>query len=151
MQKSDWFKLSRLKWTVVPCLWRILVSALSVTLRTAGMNVFTLVIQMGCGEGEPLELEYSKTSQWRKEMLRSLEMTWGIFCSYSDLCVHAELLSCFPVKAFKKFVIYYIYIFYCALFPLREIWAALPGYGYNSCTSSTTQSYKCMLGLFVLP
>ena len=42
-------------------------------------------------------------------------------------------------------------VLYVLYRPFREMRVALPGYGYSSRKSSATQSYRCMLGLFVFP
>ena len=44
-----------------------------------------------------------------------------------------------------------LFFFITLYYSFREIRAALPRQEYSSRKSSATQSYKCMLGLFVFP
>ena len=64
------------------------------------------------------------------------------------MVIHLFILLKKVFHIFKN--IHYIYFLHFTNH-FREIQATLPGSGYSESKSSTTRSYKCMLGLFVFP
>ena len=101
----------------------------------------------------PVSLDFSFTVWWyayfqskdEEEPEKNLLGVVGTDVRINDI---VKLIPNYKVG--RHFYFYFLF-FYTLYYPFREIRATLPGKSYSSREGSATQSYKCMLGLFMFP